>query len=1289
MAKKAFVSAALLLSSCALAWGQTVYDVTYTPESSQQNMATITKSESGTMTLSDAISAVNAKQINNSGIKKVKIVGDITSDADALSAITCTTIDLSDATLTSFKNDNVKYVVLPNGWSKEQVNATAQAIGSSLESAASALGKYTYSDGFEYTDPYTKEKVQVEKGKIQTKDNDTFGLLTGTFTVAPTKEESTYIYVDNGERKTYNGTLLFDKDGKAFGVKEGTALVSLFPDTYLADKANNRYTGTITRKEEGAIYGNTGTAFDVDFSLEDYKYSIDGKNYVYFGDDTYTNGEKLYSPIIPNDNIVKLNKIEEYHSYNPNGEVVNINDYIIESEERQWDNNSKAYYVIGKNQWNTSVWLYIVDVYTYGEANTKYDTTNNPVYTKGEEYYGYTSAENPFKELTELTEKTYFNVQTKEIYTGKVYDGQKGGTGEDVALTYVTDYYKDESNTQKYDGPATTDNKGVENAENYFALTSAYVYTYNDLAGNEHTKISTVRKTEIQLTGDELYIAISPVKIQSEVPTNVSLTAYVKKPGTLVYSVLNMSQLESKYQSWYGTNDGWYVDITNNNYKYEYTTKNVKKITLSGNLNAIDLNIAGTKKISAEGHYVGHRYGDGTISHGALKKECAPDTIDLSGAIFGKGENYHPEDMAIISYLYHKCVKSVLLPTDKSQKVIPADCFNNMLVITELMIPSHYEVICERAFNTSHTLRHIYVKDCETGSIYDHGDYTITLPESLKEIKSATDKAEFGDVTFSGDALEKVTDLYVMADPAPICGKYAFNVSFTAAYGGFNGNWSHPIQRSNYKNGEKMMVILHYPSTTKYNGENKNYTDVTRVYTLNDETGMVDGNGNLKVWPRHAEFMRSFHQAEAGHIWNDWQIYEKEGDTEVIESNDDGSYTVANPTGYDSENYQGWHEFVLSETFIAKPYNPQIYYEKFNQCDWYTICVPYDITKSMLLAAFGVNTNAKFNNLVKVLGGTEYCNPTSLKGIEIGTDGWIYPDVRSLVQVERSFNKKKVTLCLSEPLFKCGDGGCRQIKIGDNGQGYSYEDLTDDDPVILKAGMPYLIRPFVPDDSNIKNIGAYLCAYVAQVKKVEPQMIKAIDGKEKEYAVPYEKGVETHALKYDKSTDNKSEYVMKDDGTACKYNFVGTYVDRCIPQYGYYLGKEKGTGKHKFFRTTKTTTKWNRYSAIITGMSTPDYVDNGNETKDGIKNIELQFNDLTDDLVMLKDEIPAGASAKKMSIAFDDSGVNDLPTSIDEIDVEIALPENSRIYTINGTRVAGDRLQKGIYIKDGKKIVVK
>ena len=906
MAKKVFVSAIVLAASCLTAWGQTGYNVSYSNTDDQtwshQNMATITKSENGTMTLADAITEVNKKQINNASIKKVKIVGDITSDADALSNITCTTIDLSQAKLTStsFKNDNVKYVVLPDGWTKEQVNNTAQAIGDKLESAASAK------------------------------------------------------YINN---------------------------------------------------------------------------------------------------------------------------------------------------------------------------------------------------------------------------------------------------------------------------------------------------------------------------------TDISLTAYIVKPGTLVYTILNMSQLGSTYQN--GLNS-WYVDKTNSNYEYSYSAKDVKNITISGNPNAIDLN-NGSHTITDEGHLIGE-WGNG---NNALLYCYTPETLDLSDAIFGEGDNYHPEDMTISKYFTN--LKSVLLPTHESQTVIPADCFYNMY-LTELMIPSHYEVIGERAFSTSHTLRHIYVKDIKNDTIYDHGDYTITLPESLKEIRSIGDPI-FDNATFSGNELEKITDIYVMAEKAPKCGKYAFNAAITYGNNGFAGNWAHPIQRSNYINNEKVIAVLHYPATSRYNGQDKNYTDITREYTLYDETGMVDGNGELKVWPRHAEFYRSFNQAIAGYIWNDWQKKEKEEDTEVIQVNPNDQYTVAKPTRYD-QAYQGWHEFVLSETYIHKPFKPQEKYNKFNQYDWYTICIPYNITKSMLLAAFGVSTDPKYNNTVKLFGKGEYIDAASVTGADTG-NGWIYPDVRSLIQVKRSYKNLKVTLCLSDKLFT--PDHCKEITIPTDGQGYEYTDLTDEDPIIIKAGMPYLIRPYVPQDTHITNIGAYLCAYVSQLKDVEPELFQAIEGSEKRYAVPHEKGVETHALKLDESTEDNRVYVMKDDGTPCKYNFVGTYVDRFIPQYGYYLGKEKGTGMHKFFRTSNETTKWNRYSSIIIGMSTPDYVNNGAENETDIKNIVLEFKGLTDDLKVLEDDMPKNnnAAAKRLGIAFDDSGVNDLPTSIDEIDVDIALPEDSRIYTINGTRVAADRLKKGIYIQNGKKIVVK
>ena len=1109
MAKKVFVSAAVFAASCITAWGQTGYNVTYTNENDQnshQNMATITKSENSNKTLVEAISEVNAKQINNAGIKKVKIVGDITSDASALSEINCTTIDLSEATFTSFTNNNVKYVLLPNGWTKEQVNTTAKTIGNSLESAASALNmivnmpvRHYYEGETEFTDT-SKVKIDSEGNYYYVKTISKDATVTAVEGYPKTKYAYTY------------GNVEYEIDESEVNIaNDGTATITSF---------------SIPLTKEIGWYKQDGTTKLESWAIQDGKY--------------WENGQQVQAIQKP---------IYKY----------------------TYDWNPKEY---------------------EGEV------TENP--------------DGTFEGEIKLDAPQTVKKTTLYRYEYEDFDGKK--------------QYFDQEN--EYTASTKTINKNVD---------TELTYKY----------------------------------IKENVNNGVSLTAYVQKPGSLVYSILNMSQLESTYQSWASNDTYWH------HYKYNYTAKNVKKITLSGNLNAIDLN-NGQYIISEEGHLV-----SSNGKHYNALPFCTPDTLDLSDAIFGEGTEYHPEDMTISKLL--PTLKSILLPTHKSQKVIPADCFNNMY-LTELMIPSHYEVICERAFSTSHTLRHIYVKNCETDSIYDHGDYTITLPESLKEIKSVGEPS-FDQATFSGNELEKITDIYVMAEKAPKCGKYAFNAAITYGNNGFAGNWAHPIQRSNYINNGKVIAVLHYPATSRYNGQDKNYTDITRVYTLHDETGMVDGNGELKVWPRHSEFVRSFKQAIAGHIWTDWQQYANEGDTEVIMDNTDGQYTVANPTGYNLE-YQGWHEFVLSETYIHKPYKPQKKYSQFDQYDWYTICIPYNITKSMLLQAFGVNTDPKYNNKVKMFDGNgEYIDAASVKGA--GADGWIYPDVRSLIQVKRSYKNLKVTLCLSEKLFT--PEHCQEITIGTDGQGYEYTDLTDEDPIIIKAGMPYLIRPYIPVDTHIKNIGAYLCAYVSQLKEVEPVLFQVIEGSEKRYAVPQERGVETQALKLDESTVNNRVYVMKDDGTPCKYNFVGSYVDRFIPQYGYYLGKEKGTGKHKFFRTSKTSTKWNRYSSIITGMSTPNYVNNGAENKIDIKNIELQFNGITDDLVILKDEQPKNnsAAAKKLGIAFDDSGSDFLPTSIDEIDVDIALPEDNRIYNVNGTRVAADRLKKGIYIQNGKKIVVK
>ena len=581
----------------------------------------------------------------------------------------------------------------------------------------------------------------------------------------------------------------------------------------------------------------------------------------------------------------------------------------------------------------------------------------------------------------------------------------------------------------------------------------------------------------------------------------------------------------------------------------------------------------------------------------------------------------------------------------------------------------------------------------------DHGDGSFTFSANLKEIRSEGSDSKG---TFFGDGMQvKVFDIYNLAVKAPKCGAYAFQGDLTYGNNGFKGNWTHPICRENYTNGSHVICMLHYPTESKsYKRpgsdyvEAANYEDITRVYTLADETGAVDGSGNTRAWPRHAEFSRSFNQAVSGYTWYGWKLYwnDNADPKEVVSFYYDG--VVIDPSKTYDRAYQGWHEFVLTENNIFEPFDPQNRYENFVENDWYTICVPYDIKKSELLMALGVKggINNKVRRLQKNADGTT--------GTELGTEETVnddlYPDVRTLVQVKRSVNERKVTLCLSEPLVTADM--CQDVYIPDDRQGYEYRKLTDADPVVMKGGYPYLVRPFLPDDERIKNIGAYVVAVASQNNFTRSTYKGGLGDTEKSaagttFSLPVREGVETQALNKDKSSPDRQEYVTLDDkdSSPCMYNFVGTYLNGNVPQYGYYLGVSKSTGKHQFFRTTKTTTKWNQYSAIIKGFTKPEFtIPSGAESKN-IENVRRTFDpDQADDLIILKSESPTLAG-KAMTLILDDSGEDDnTTTAIRDIDMDRNMDNNNKVYTIGGMLTNGsNRLQKGIYIKNGKKHVVK
>lgn len=945
---------------------------------------------------------------------------------------------------------------------------------------------------------------------------------------------------------------------------------------------------------------------------------------------------------------------------------------------------------------------YPINTYSYVYETQTYTIDENDVTTNGDNCT-ISSLKIPLLTLTEYYKQDgttlLYDWQIHSKEDGKYYywdNNTEKETKVIIKYYYLTNWGNDKVfpedknanedgtfyTTISFDSPATVSKKTEYkySYSNYDGTETLYLEQETEYQGNTYT-VTTQQKTQLTYNYKE-----------ETKNAGIRLTTYVRKPKTLVYTIMNMSHFNS---SWYDSNTTWY---SNDDSKYTYSCTDLKEVIISGIIYAIDIN-SQIECIDANGNYVS----SGGKKYNTLDNNTAY-YFDFSEAEFGNGTKeypYHPEDMTMSGFFYTPCgnIENIILPTADSQTTIPENFICGSTKIERLCIPYNYQYIEANAFFNAHALKHIYTTDPENTEEnpdkvkVDHGVGTFTFSANLKHIKSKKDPNGYN-YTFFGNAMQQyVSDIYVNATVAPKCDAFSFQGDLTYGNNGFAGNWTHPISRNNYVNSKHVICILHYPTLSKTTPnsegtgyEDENYTDVTRKYTLADETGVVDGYGITKSWPRHAEFFRSYNQALAGHIWYDWQEYE-EGNSEVIQKLDE-KYVVASPKGYNKDDYQGWHEFVLAENYIIKEFKPQTFYDKFDQKDWYTICVPYDVRRSILLKAFGVSKADADNNTVKMIDSKsdDYVKASSVTNGEFSDPEWLYPDVRSLIQVKRSYKNSVVTLCLSEPLITATK--CQEVTIPETKQGYNYKPLSEEeDPVIIKAGMPYLIRPFIPNDEKISNFGAYIVAFATQ-NGMSPVSRKVFDNEDITYTVPQEKGVESQALNYDKTTDDNPVYVDN-----CKYYFVGTYVDTYVPRYGYYLGKSKSTGKHTFFRAANaSTTKWNHYSAIIKGISEPKY-NQGGTGQTNITNISIVFNKIVDDLITLENEKPSpGAASKMLSFSLDDSGLSDdFTTSAEEIEVEFLLPEQGDgiIRTLGGVPVNSANLQKGIYIRNGKKFVVK
>ena len=362
---------------------------------------------------------------------------------------------------------------------------------------------------------------------------------------------------------------------------------------------------------------------------------------------------------------------------------------------------------------------------------------------------------------------------------------------------------------------------------------------------------------------------------------------------------------------------------------------------------------------------------------------------------------------------------TVLIPTDKSITVLPPDFLSvNNSSLKEICIPRNIEKIGTRAFYLMTGLNHVTTTDAKGKVVkFDYGKKvekkTFTAADGTSWTDHVVDSTQTdensGTVVFSDNlkeidsyafsSMSHVKDVYVLATKAPACHVNAFSTIMYTGNNGFDPAGS--ITRLDYQNQGYWITMLHYPNSVKGTDEEKRYTDVTRDYTITDADVNTDGWGNVIHWPNQTEFTRAYEQGTTGYLWRAWdtsrepwsqygscaltksdngyqmdqatanQFYKDnkdEGKTSSIfyhtattadgKDVDDGNYTKVLTTKdqqlYDRD-YRGWHQFSLAESYDYENTIPSHNFSYINDNGWWTICVPFDMTKKEVRDMFGTD----------------------------------------------------------------------------------------------------------------------------------------------------------------------------------------------------------------------------------------------------------------------------------------------------------------------------------------------
>lgn len=368
--------------------------------------------------------------------------------------------------------------------------------------------------------------------------------------------------------------------------------------------------------------------------------------------------------------------------------------------------------------------------------------------------------------------------------------------------------------------------------------------------------------------------------------------------------------------------------------------------------------------------------------------------------------------------------------------------------------------------------------------------------------------------------------------------------------------------RENYKNNGVYFCILHYPNNLTAEQEAK-YTDITKKYETweGNEWGATSGfsygskkvigkeNGNLTfnsehtdggivnpgykdtylgeqyIWPSQTQWMRSYLTASNGVCWDGVTEYKPTLTAEQIALLRKAGYSEAEYSVDDLSKiaYMGTRQFVLGNGDVKSQEHDFPLNVKGGR--WYTLCVPFNMTKKMVDETMGE--------------GTQVCRFSSVeRRFDLGT-----------------YNH--ITLLFRHDVYRH-----KTEKIDGEYQKFNANAApAEDDDIVIYAHEAYMVKPTKTDEDPKAFV---VPAYEAEVGSPLPTYVTAKN-----------------------RTFEDGQEIQVDDDTDTEYRFVGNYLCKdsekmYLPINTYYFGRMKAEDQGRFWFNSKVNrVKWNANSCVV------------------------------------------------------------------------------------------------------------